>query len=162
MSNLDLTILESNVLSLDANAPVDALLDIRERARAARERLREIERLIEERSIEYIDAHGPLTVGDTLYVVGEDKDQKPRQKPAQTAEALLQILGGDWAAFGECLASGAFKHGAVRQRCTEAGCPERYDALFETVIRRKVDGKPIRKVKSIPSFIRKEAAHGAA
>jgi hypothetical protein len=148
----DLVQLESQALTLAADAPFDRLLELQDAVSAAGSFLKEIKKLIDERMFEYVTTHGPVTIGDMLWVVSADKDYKAKFKPPQMAERLMELTGGDWEKFGGLLASGAFKHGAVRKACqeiNEALADRMFDDLFETVVKQTVEGKPAKSLKRL-------------
>lgn len=80
----------------------------------------------------WINTNGPIEFGTIRYYVGPEKKTKCRDQQA-TADAILTACGGDWERFASCLASGAFKHGAVRVLLDQAGTPEKFGDLFEVV-----------------------------
>lgn len=145
----DLAKIETDVLTLDDNAtPADYLVQLG-RVKVAKGILRAIETMLEQKGMEIIERHGPIQCGDVEYAICIDKTEKPRKKPVDMARELVELCGGDWDAFADCLASGAFKHGAIKRLCETMGAPERFREWFEQVIRKGVDEKPIKRVKEI-------------
>ena len=125
----DLAKLETDILVLNPDAPIDALLGLMNRVRAAKDQLRKIERMIEDRGIEFINARGAFRAGDILYTVGRDKRVKCTD-PKSLLSTLLEATGGDLDRVADCLASDAWKSGATRQTLEEHGRSGEFDRHF--------------------------------
>jgi hypothetical protein len=116
------------------------------------EMITELQRLKKEvtwRAVELLVDQGPQKIGEMSYWPGADKEYKSRDL-VKTTNAVIEACGGDWQRFTDCLSSNAFKPGAVRDLLTEAGIPDQFDVLFETVERWDVrDGKRAPKLQSL-------------
>lgn len=98
--------------------------------------------------VSWIGINGEFEVGGVRYYAAPDKKVKARKDPADFYHTLMTALGGDEDAMKGCLASDAFKHGAVRSALEEAGRSEVYAELFETVTDSKLaEGKPIKSLQ---------------
>ena len=93
-------------------------------------RCRELKSEVERHAVGYISIHGEQHIGPVRYYVGVTKTYKPRTL-VEAVEAILDASGGDMARFTDCLSSNALKAGATRKMFADAGCPERFDAVFE-------------------------------
>lgn len=149
----DLATLKSAILSIPAETTPEQLLELRDRVDAAKQFTKELDKLVNDRLAEYIEAHGAFECGGMLWTFSQDKDVNPKLKSAELAERIMQIVGGDWTRFGDLLASGAFKHGAVGKACDEFGMRDTFNDLFETVYKQTVEGKPVKSVKKIPAHM---------
>lgn len=149
----DLTLIEQAILSIPAEASIERLVEMRGAVDFAKQFVRELDKLIDDRLAEHLDRTGPQELGGTVWVLSRDKAVKPKLKPAEMAERLVQVVGGDWERFGGLLASAAFKHGACERACEEAGCPAAFDEMFETIYKQTPEGKPVKSVKKIPANI---------
>jgi hypothetical protein len=119
-SNLALRDIQQVVLQLKTTDDAERVLDIWNRMEFAKKFLRETSAMLEGALIEWMNANGDLRLdeGRRLYV-GQVKKTTCRDQ-MQTLEALLEKSGGDMDALVDCLASGAFKHGACRNVLGEA------------------------------------------
>jgi hypothetical protein len=149
----DLSRLEADILELSSDVSPDRYLDLLMKVEVLAGNVKAMRVALEEKGIEIIEAHGgKIECGETVYVVGRDKTYKPRISIAQTAEQLMLLLGGDWKMFCDCLSSAAIKHGQVRTYL-EGIDPAKFDELFQTIIKKTIEGKPIKRVKAIPSHM---------
>lgn len=98
----------------------------------AKARLTELQKLAEEIAVEQLRRDGRKTIGTCSYWAGPTRTYKSKDLLA-TVEVVFQASGGDWSRFTDCLSTGAMKHGAVRKLLTDAGTPEKFDEVFETV-----------------------------
>lgn len=157
----DLTTIERDILAINDEADAQHIARTIQRVEWLTGRARELDKLLKQALIEYLDQPGgpqEINIGDVRYYVGNKKTIKCRDN-RRTVEALLNATGGDFEKFVECLSSNALKHGACR---TVLG--DEFDSHFEE----KVDtdlktGAPTREVKRIDARFmpkRKEATHG--
>lgn len=103
--------------------------------------------------LEVVQARGPVTVGETLYLIKGEKETKCVDVPA-TAEAVLTASGGNFYAFCAVMVAQPWKHGA----CRELLPPDVYAALFHTEVRDKLDRKPV--VVGVPTRFIKSRVTG--
>ena len=152
---MNLALIQKDILELSPDAEPAALLAVLDRVKAAKERLKEIDQLMEARAIEIINARGSFRAGDTLYSVGYDRRTKCID-PKSLLSVLLEATEGDLDRVAGCLASDAWKCGASRQTLEEHGRSGEYDRHFETVEIPKL------KLKAIDTkFIKSKAvSHG--
>lgn len=114
-------------------------------------RLHELKQQAEDAAIEYIGTHGEQVIGVIRYYVGPNKTTKPIDL-AKAAEGMLNMSGGDWQTFTDCLSSGAFKPGACR-KLFELNRGD-FNAFFETVETNELrEGKP-KLQKFDPRFVK--------
>lgn len=150
----DLAKIESDVLTLADDAMPEQVLSLMNAVDVVKGKLKAVAAMLEQKAIEYIEAHGPIECGDMRYIVGTEKIVKCRNVRA-AAEKLIDVTGGDWDKFAECLSSGAFKYGSVRTACADAGQPEIFDVLFETTEKKALDSKPLKRLQKIDTrFVR--------
>ncbi len=130
--------------------PASSIEQIAERKgilQAMKARIKELERLHDEQMLEYIDANGPIEIGDVKYYAGYEKDTKDHDRVG-AANELLAACGGDFETFvADCLASQPFKPGTAK-----ALLGEKFPNYF-TVTEKRVlkDGRPGRKVLAVPT-----------
>ena len=107
-------ILRDEVLAIGPTMSVGQVITIRSRLGAAKEHIRETEKLLNEALLEWIDANGDIALDDNrrLYVgVTKKTTYIDRQK---LFEAMLTETGGDLEMIVKCMAANAWKHGACR------------------------------------------------
>jgi hypothetical protein len=145
--------LEADVLAVAEFPPVSTVaqtmqkLDyVIERARAAKAKLQPL-------LIDYINATGPIEIGDLVYIVGTKKTTKCIDVAA-TIQAVLEATGGDFTQLCAVLSSQPVKYGAAREVLGEA----RWAELFDVKVEATLEGKPVKAVLKIDRrFTRKEA-----
>lgn len=152
----DLAKLESQALTVDlSNATAEQIVVLRDARDAARQFLRSVDGLIEDISIAFIEQHGPIECGEMRYVVAADKSYKPRMDPAGMTRAFLNLHGGDMDKLVSYLSASAFRHGQLRKDLAEMRKPEMFDEFYETVVRKSVEGKPVKQVQQLNTkFVR--------
>ena len=87
---------------------------------------------------------GELIVGDIRYFAGYDKDTLSGA-PAEVMTALFTHTGGDIEQVAGCLCSQPFKPSA----CVKVLPPDVYHQLFTTVVKRKAQHEPVKKIQAI-------------
>lgn len=117
-------IIETTLTALDVlesgMASPDQYLSAMEFVKRLGEVHRELKDRMEQATIKYIQAHGPIEDGTKRYYVAANKSTKCVDV-RRTVEALLNAVGGDVDAFTDCLSSGAFKPAATKKVLGEAG-----------------------------------------
>jgi hypothetical protein len=162
--------LVAQVTGMTVEVPMDQVLAVRDKVRVLAELLRQLRQWVDERTIEWINANGPIRCGDKELRVGTDKTINvkgldPKAKAVTRGKLLnraMELAGGDMEALAErFLASGAFKHGALRKELE----PSEFESFFEEVTKEVVEegsGKrrPAKKLLEIdPRFMRGNTDH---
>jgi hypothetical protein len=109
----DLATLESDGLRISPETPTDEIARILNTLGAMKERIKEVEKLIEAQLVERINQAGPFVLGTVRYYVGKKKTTKCVNVPG-ALEAVLLAVGGDWEKFTEFLSSQPVKYGAAK------------------------------------------------
>lgn len=111
--------------------------------RELKERADEASKWLDEALLAIVRANGPFTIGHVRYYAGVKTTIKC-VSPVRTAAAILSLSGVDFdpshdlKLLGECLSSGAFKHGA----CRDVLGPEWGEHFKETTADELKEGKP--------------------
>jgi hypothetical protein len=139
------TDLSIDVATIELDTPADHVALTIGRIDDAIRRAKELKAELEATLLEWIPANGgELIIGDVRYYVGPDKKVKCRSISA-TVTALMEISGGDYDAFCECLSANAIKPGAARKLLAD-----KFDEFFETTETLDLKtGKPLKKVQAI-------------
>jgi hypothetical protein len=122
----DLARVEEAGLKINPEVPEDVVAAALMLVKAAKDRIREIETLVKDGAVEWIQANHEIVIGATRYYAGHETD-KWTDNYAGTLDAILTATNGDMKAAAECLASGAWKPGACRSMLPE----EVYYRLFK-------------------------------
>lgn len=139
-----LSALEERVNSTSADTPKDHLADLRNCILVLQQRAAALRQKIDQAFIHTIEAHGPIEIGTTRYVVTVDRTIRCRDTTA-TAECVLDAAGGDFTKFCSMLVAQPFKPASVRAILPS----DAYQGCFEVVERMKVEGQPLRRLKQI-------------
>lgn len=118
----------ARIEALPATKDTAEALDLMAQVEKFQGQARELKSQLEAALIEYIDANGPIELGERRWYVGVDKQHKRRVELEAAVGVLLEATSGDLHTFCELLSAGALKPGACR---TVLG--DRFDELFETV-----------------------------
>jgi len=111
--------------------------------------LAELQKLAEAVAVERLEAIGPQVIGSIRYYAGVSKTTKPRDL-REAVEAIMHASGGEWPRFVDCLSSNALKTGECRKLFAEAGSPELFDVVFETVEKAELkEGKAPKELQTI-------------
>jgi hypothetical protein len=101
---------------LIAACPPEAMpelyVEAKQRVRAIRDALKDIDAMVEEAGLERAATHGPFTVGDIRHWAGLEIKTKDRD-PVTTAKAILEAADLD--TLLDCLSATAFKQGTVKK-----------------------------------------------
>jgi hypothetical protein len=137
----DLARVEEVVLRINPEVPLDMVVAALMLAKAAKVRAAEIERMVKDSIVEWIDQNGEFTVGALRYYTGFETDTT-YQSNAEVLDAVLIATRGDVRAAADYLGSGAFKHGACKGLLPE----DVFGRLFKSVKRKKLKtGEPRKK-----------------
>lgn len=94
-------------------------------------RIKELQADAKAAMLERIRDSGPFQIGEFLYQLTKPRKVKCRDATAPM-KVLLEVTGGDLDKINECLASDAWKHGAIKSVLEECKAPgETWDTLFE-------------------------------
>jgi hypothetical protein len=127
--------LDEAVLSLSADSPKDTLLEFHERMKFYKQESTRMLKIVEQAMISFINAHGPIELGNGVrYYVAHPKDTKCNNV-AQTVEAIFEATGGDFVRSCECLSTSAIKHGAAKKILP----PEKFEELFTVTVKDKLE-----------------------
>ena len=108
-------------------------------------RAREIESMMKELVMDYIDEYGDFELGDARYYNGTIKSTKARDHTS-VLRALKDAHKGDVNKIAAYLASSAWKHGSIRELLGD----DEFDELFEVTEQRDLKtGKPKKRPKSV-------------
>lgn len=136
---------ESLVLEVNTDTPREQVVQAIDRIDFLKRTARELDQQLKAALIEWIDANGEITIGESRYYVGSKKAVKCRDAE-QTLEALMTATGGDFAKVCDCLTSNAWKHGAARGVLDDA----EFERCFHTVVQKEAKtGRAVREVKQI-------------
>jgi hypothetical protein len=106
--------------------------------------IRNLEVMIEEVMLAYIEEHGSFEEGGVRYYAGDQKKTTVIDKE-RAIEAVLGAVGGDLSEFVEALGAQPLKTGACRSILGEA-----FDEHFKTeVVPRLKEGKPQKRVIAV-------------
>jgi hypothetical protein len=97
-------------------------------------RARQIRKQIEQITIKWIEANGPLLVGDIEYTVGYRKEVRCRDT-LKCLNMLLDSTHGDVAALADYLRTDPYKYGSVRSLLGTTA----FDTVFTTQQRPKLE-----------------------
>jgi hypothetical protein len=89
--------------------------------------LRERKAFAEYIALEQVKRDGPQTIGTKTWWAGPTK----KYKCLDTRKTVDFLMGLDLETLGDCLSSGAIKHGAFRKACDLIGKPELFIEHFE-------------------------------
>jgi len=129
-------------LDMECAAP-DALLKTMNDLDLLKREVRELGHLMEAAAIDWIKAHGDITVGEMRYYVGTTTHSKSTDHKA-TVDAILRAAGGDLDQLAECISSDGLKSGACKKLLGETV----FHTKFSTVVMSDLKtGKPLRKLK---------------
>lgn len=104
-----------------------------------------IQSMMEELVMDYIDEHGEFELGDARYYNGKIKSTKAKDHAA-VLRALKDAHKGNVSKIAGYLASGAWKHGSIRELLGD----EEFAELFEVTEQRDLKtGKPKKRPKSV-------------
>jgi len=142
----DLSTIHNTVLAISTR---EQWLENRQKIDFAKGMLKTLDALLEEKGLEIIEATGPISCGDLLYVISHDSSYKAKLTPREMAEGIMLALGGDWESFALCLASGAIKHGQLRKLLEQNGLATRFDEFFDLVEKKTVKGEPVKRVSAL-------------
>jgi hypothetical protein len=127
------------------NCPAERMpelyVEAKQRVRAIRDALKDIDAMGEEAGLEHAQTHGAFEIGDTRYYPGMEIKTKDRD-PVTTAKAILEAADLD--TLLDCLSATAFKQGAVKKI---EGL--NFNELFEITVEPDLKtGKPRKKLHS--------------
>lgn len=172
----DLGELETAVIELREDAPIEHVAIVRNAVKFAGQECRRIGKMLDDNLIERITASGQdLVLSPTcrLYIgTAKSTDERDRVAVLDAAfaasgarQAVLEAAGGDetvleavgryHAMLDRWLCSGPFKPSAVRAEFDLAGTPDVFDQLFATEAKQDLkEGKPLKKlVEMNPQFV---------
>jgi hypothetical protein len=143
MTELEGAPIEVIVARVEPDCEIDAIATAWMRLMGLRKFTGDLQRELESRCIEWIDANGGKDIrwamdeagGEMILTTKDEKTEKCRD-PRKTLEFL--VTAGDFDSLANCLSSNAWKYGAVRKYLTEIGKPNAYGELFETIIKTKL------------------------
>ncbi len=108
-------------------------------------RAREIQAMMTDLVMDWIDEHGEFELGDARYYNGKAKSTKAKDHAA-VLRALKDAHKGNVSKIAGYLASGAWKHGAIRELLGD----DEFAELFEVTEQRDLKtGKPKRKPQAV-------------
>lgn len=140
---LTLQSLECRVKLVEIETSVDDLLTLDSNLSFMAGQIKSLRDELNKRMIEWINKHGPITIGTRTIYVGEDKTTKCKDVKA-AMQALLEASDGDWDRVVQCLSANAIKHGAAK-----AVLEGDWDTHFEVVKKAKLEEgeeKPVKKI----------------
>ncbi len=139
--------LQRRVDRLLAESDFSEVLAIRNAVREHKRKATELDRLLRDRMVEWIDTFGEQETPEGRHYVGTTRTYKPARSPNQVLIFLVAATDGDLDAVAELMVSSPFKPGAVRELIGQ----EAFDGLFATQERLEPrTGKPRREVKTVP------------
>lgn len=103
----------TKLLAISTENHRDDVLAAVDMVKAFMDDAKELQRVLEEMMIEWINERGPIEIGTKKYYVGVKKTTKPHDLKAAVV-TLMEESGGDWDAFVGCLSSDAIKPGAAK------------------------------------------------
>lgn len=143
--------IQAKVLSLPEDATVEQMAEARFLVDALKSFTRDMEHAIDERFLDIITKHGPVTIGDVRYYEGAKKTTKCVDVYGAVT-ALLSALGGDLETFcRDFLCGQPLKYGAAREPLGDD-----WNKFFKVEEEPKLcEGKPVRQLQKIDTrFIR--------
>lgn len=136
--------LKDAINSLTTDLTNDQVCELWARVQQAKNAIKDIDAKLKDAMIEWCEANGDLTIGQTRYYVGTKSTVKCPDVQAVLGCVLSQT-GGDLDAVGQCLSAGAWKHGAVKGVVGDV----LWDRLFERVIEPDLKtGQPRKELKA--------------
>ena len=111
-------------------------------------------------TLELHDQQGAIVIQNDDWQMGQPQElQNLGLQPSNKLEAAFVATEGDYDRFCELLSANPLKYGSLRDALERAGMGAKFDQLYETVIKRSVDGKPAKKVAAVEKrFIKQGAA----
>lgn len=110
----DLATLDREVLEISDHSDAQDVCELIDKIDFAKRSMRELDALLKEKLIDWINANGELTIGTKRYYVGSTKKTKPVDLEKLT-EAAITACQGDFSAFVEALSANAYKPGACKK-----------------------------------------------
>lgn len=137
--------IQAKVLSLPEDATVEQMAEARFLVDALKSFTRDMEKAIDERFLDIIVKHGPVTIGEVRYYEGTKKTTKCVDVYG-AVQALLNALGGDLGTFcRDYLCGQPLKYGAAREPLGGA-----WDRFFKVEEEPKLsEGKPVKQLQKI-------------
>ena len=152
-----ITAIEQRCLMIGPETTTDQIADIRNRVKHLAAEARRVTGLLNQMLIDRITEtrRDVVLPGGIRLYIGNPPKYKVRDN-AKMIEAILRACGGDVEALGDCLSSDWFKVSQVRSRLEQAGTPELFDELVETIRDKKIEeGKGLGKLIEDTGFRRK-------
>lgn len=152
---MDTAIIHNRIRTLTTDVKAATAAAALNKLQRLKELVREIERDMTARLIEWIQANGDLEIGELRYYVGTEKKTRCNDVRG-TLAALLELFAGDLDRVAECLGSSAWKHGAIKKALEEIGQAAKFPELFTVTEETDLKtGQPAKKLMTVnPKFTR--------
>ena len=143
--------------TLSTTDTLEQVVHVRDQVSLLKKALKAIDKALDERTVDWINEHGDIEIGDVRLYVGTSKTTKPRKGVSPLliiqAAAAAAFDHNDEAAAEAILSSGWCKHGSVRNVIPA----ELFDKFFETtVVPDLKTGKPKKQLKKVnQKFLKK-------
>jgi hypothetical protein len=118
--------IQTAVASIEPSIPMERVVVARDMLAVMIARLKEMKRQADDATIEWIEANGPIEVGEFRTIAVAYENETTCVDVPGAVEAIATERG--FAALCDCLSTNAMKHGAARKTLP----PEEYDRLFKT------------------------------